>query len=68
VPRHALDALTPRELEVLKLIVAGRRNAEIAAELCLSVKTVEIHVGRVLDKLAVRSRTEATIAVSRART
>jgi DNA-binding NarL/FixJ family response regulator len=40
--------------------------ASIAAELCLSIKTVEIHVGRVLDKLAVRSRTEAALAASRA--
>lgn len=52
-------ALTIREFEVLRLIVNGKRNGEIAAELCLSIKTVEFHVGNVFSKLEARSRTEA---------
>jgi DNA-binding CsgD family transcriptional regulator/tetratricopeptide (TPR) repeat protein len=51
--------LTARELEVLQLMVAGRRNAEIASELFLSPKTVEHHVSAILSKLDVSSRAEA---------
>lgn len=47
--------LTLREPEVLQRVVAGRRNVEIADELCLSLKTVEFHVRNVLQKLGVRS-------------
>ncbi|CAN5850562.1 hypothetical protein BH24CHL4_BH24CHL4_17650 [soil metagenome] len=54
--------LTPRETEVLQLLIAGRRNAEIAAELFLSPKTVEHHVSAILDKLNVSSRAEAVEA------
>ncbi len=52
-------ALTPRERQVLVLWAAGRRYAEIADELCISVKTVEVHVGHLLDKLGATSRAEA---------
>ena len=58
------DPLTMRELEVLALVTAGLRNAEIAEELHVSVNTVEFHVRNLLGKLGARSRTEA---VSRAR-
>jgi DNA-binding NarL/FixJ family response regulator len=51
--------LTEREQEVLELLVAGRRNQEIADALSVSLKTVEYHVGHVLEKLGVRSRAEA---------
>jgi DNA-binding NarL/FixJ family response regulator len=51
--------LTDREAEVLALVAAGRSNAEIAAELGLSLKTVQNHVSRVLAKLQVRDRTQA---------
>lgn len=51
--------LTARETEVLQLLIAGRRNAEIAAELFLSRKTVEHHVSSILAKLDVTSRAEA---------
>ncbi|MGZ3663359.1 MAG: response regulator transcription factor [Ktedonobacterales bacterium] len=51
--------LTAREHEVLQRLVAGRRNAEIADDLCLSLKTVEFHVRNVLQKLGARSRAEA---------
>lgn len=51
--------LTAREHEVLQRLVAGRRNAEIANDLSLSLKTVEFHVRNVLQKLGARSRAEA---------
>jgi DNA-binding CsgD family transcriptional regulator len=57
--------LTEREVEVLALIVAGYRNAEIAERLYLSPKTVEHHVGNVLAKLGVHSRHEAVAAAAR---
>jgi DNA-binding NarL/FixJ family response regulator len=52
--------LTRRELEVLRLVAIGRTNAEIATELFLSTRTVEMHVRNTLSKLGCRSRTEAT--------
>jgi DNA-binding NarL/FixJ family response regulator len=51
-----LETLTAREREVLQLIGEGRTNREIAQQLCLSVKTVEVHRGRIADKLGVRGR------------
>jgi DNA-binding CsgD family transcriptional regulator len=51
--------LTRRELEVLRLVAVGRTNAEIAQELFLSPRTVEMHVRNTLGKLGCRSRTEA---------
>jgi DNA-binding NarL/FixJ family response regulator len=51
--------LTERESQVLALVAAGRSNAEIAAELQLSLKTVQNHVSHVLAKLQVRDRTQA---------
>ena len=52
-------ALTPRELDVLRLVAHGLGNKEIAAELQLSTHTVKYHLASVLAKLGVRSRTEA---------
>jgi DNA-binding CsgD family transcriptional regulator/tetratricopeptide (TPR) repeat protein len=58
--------LTPRQLEVLELLVEGRTNAEIAAELFVSPKTVDHHVSAVLTKLDVHSRRQAArVAVER---
>ena len=52
------DALTPRELEVVKLIAEGHTNREIAGVLQLSEKTVESHRGNVLAKLGMRDRVQ----------
>ncbi len=51
-------ALTPRETAVVALIAAGRTNGEIAAQLCVSPKTVERHVTHILAKLGMRSRVQ----------
>ncbi len=51
--------LTGRELEVLRLVAAGRSNREIAAELFISPKTASVHVSNILGKLGVASRGEA---------
>ena len=53
------ETLTPREVEVLRLISAGAGNREIAEELVLSIHTVKRHVAHVLRKLGVSSRTQA---------
>jgi DNA-binding NarL/FixJ family response regulator len=54
------DVLTPRELEVLKLIAEARTSKEIAKMLFISVKTVERHRQNILDKLGMRDRVELT--------
>lgn len=56
--------LTPRELDVVRLLVDGRSNDEIGAALGIGAKTVETHLGRLFERLGVASRTElATRAV-----
>jgi DNA-binding NarL/FixJ family response regulator len=47
------DYLTTREAEVLQLIAEGRANKQIAAELCISIKTVEKHRQQVMNKLGI---------------
>jgi DNA-binding NarL/FixJ family response regulator len=54
------DVLTPRELEVLKLIAEAYTNKEIADALFISIKTVERHRQNILDKLGMRDRVELT--------
>ena len=54
------DVLTPRELEVLKLIAEAHTSKEISQELWISVKTVERHRQNILDKLGMRDRVELT--------
>ena len=61
VSRVALDQLTERELEVLKLIARGLSNAQIAEELTVGEATVKTHVARVLDKLELQNRVQAAI-------
>ena len=52
--------LTAREVEVLRLVAAGRSNPQIAAALFLSQKTVQRHLSNIFTKLGVGSRTAAT--------
>jgi DNA-binding NarL/FixJ family response regulator len=56
-----LQELTPRELEVLKLIAAGANNREIAQQLYISEGTVKNHVTNLLSRLNLRDRTQAAI-------
>ena len=52
----SLTDLTPRELEILQLVVAGKTNKEIAHEVLISKKTVEFHLGHIYTKVGVRTR------------
>jgi DNA-binding NarL/FixJ family response regulator len=54
------DGLTAREVEVLRLIAAGRTNTEIADELTLSVRTVARHITNIYTKIGARNKAEAT--------
>lgn len=64
-PPSPLENLTPRELEVLNLLAEGRSNGEIAQALCIVERTVKSHVGNVLAKLNLKSRTQAALAARR---
>jgi DNA-binding NarL/FixJ family response regulator len=54
--------LTPREIEVLRMVSVGASNKEVADALGLSVRTIEVHMSHVLEKLGARSRTEAVVS------
>ena len=55
------EVLSARETDVLKLAAKGLSNQEVADELCLSVRTVQAHLGHIFNKLQVSSRTEAVV-------
>jgi DNA-binding NarL/FixJ family response regulator len=63
---ETIDALTPRELEVLSLMARGRTNAAIASALLVREGTVKYHVKNILRKLGARSRADAVARYSRA--
>jgi len=51
-----LSDLTPREMEILQLVLAGRTNKAIAAEVFISEKTVEFHLDHIYTKIGLRTR------------
>ncbi|GAC1354322.1 MAG: hypothetical protein NVSMB42_11900 [Herpetosiphon sp.] len=57
--------LSPREIEVLELVAAGRTNKEIAVKLAISNQTVKNHISSILRKLAVNDRTQAVVYAMR---
>jgi DNA-binding NarL/FixJ family response regulator len=62
----AEEALTAREIEVLRLVAEGNRNKDIAERLFISEETVKVHVKHVMDKLGASDRTQAVaIAIRR---
>jgi DNA-binding NarL/FixJ family response regulator len=64
-PNPLIDALTPRELEVINLIAEGLPNKNIAGKLGISEHTVKFHVNAILTKLGAQSRTEAVVRATR---
>jgi DNA-binding NarL/FixJ family response regulator len=59
------DGLSPREIEVLRLIAAGKSNPQIADELVISLNTVQRHVSNILAKTGLANRTEAASFATR---
>ncbi|HEY4283075.1 MAG TPA: response regulator [Chthoniobacterales bacterium] len=64
--RHLLDSLTPREFEVMQLVITGMLNKQVGGELGMAEKTVKVHRGRVMQKLGVSSVAELVRLVERA--
>ena len=64
--RRLLELLTPREFEVMQLVITGRLNKQIAGELGTAEKTVKVHRGRVMEKLGVTSVADLVWLVQRA--
>ena len=59
--RQPLDELTPREMDVLRLVAQGLTNRRIAEQLAINERTVKYHVSTILAKLEVGNRTEAAM-------
>jgi FixJ family two-component response regulator len=64
--RRRLDSLTPREFEVMQLVIAGMLNKQVAGELGIKEKTIKVHRGRVMKKLGVVSVAELVRLVEKA--
>src|SRR4051794_10725090 len=64
--RASLDLLTPREFEVMQLVITGMLNKQIGGELGMAEKTVKVHRGRVMQKLGVTSVPDLVRLVERA--
>ena len=64
--RRLLDLLTPREFEVMQLVITGMLNKQIAGELGTAEKTVKVHRGRVMEKLRITSVADLVRLVQRA--
>ncbi len=60
-PPRSAEVLSDREREILRMATHGLSNADIARELCLSIRTVQGHLGHIFNKLQVSSRTEAVV-------
>ncbi|MFH4556275.1 response regulator transcription factor [Vibrio diabolicus] len=56
--RAAYESLTPREKDILRLIIAGKRNIRIADELCIAMRTVEVHRANLLKKFSAKTVAE----------
>lgn len=65
--RRLLDLLTPRQFEVMQLVITGMLNKQIAAELGTAEKTIKVHRGRVMKKLGIASVAELVRLVETAR-
>ena len=64
--RKLKNSLTARELQVLKLLIDGKTNSQIAREIIVSTNTAKAHVGSILTKLSVTDRVQAAVKAVRA--
>ena len=64
--KNIKNSLTARELEVLKLLIDGKTNSQIAQEIIVSINTAKAHVGSILTKLSVTDRVQAAVKAVRA--
>ncbi|MDF5094105.1 LuxR C-terminal-related transcriptional regulator, partial [Vibrio parahaemolyticus] len=56
--KSAYESLTPREKDILRLIIEGKRNIRIADELCIAMRTVEVHRANLLKKFSAKTVAE----------